>query len=394
MRLFVIVLLSLFALPSAAQTVHQEVFEGTIGKSPVVLEITTYRDKARTIRSGQYFYTKYRTPIRLMSGQGELTFTEVDARCRDEACPAEATLRLGAVGDGLAGTWQGVGKPTSVPVTLRRIGTSQYLLKQPVTESGELSSRLADNDALAVVEGNLFLQRLYDSDLVEGPEVHTAGVAYRMVRHGGSGIRYVRLTQHTDPAMQKAVNARLDLHRYQNQAWALECAAMAREEPNFSFSGFEDIHVAVTYLTPTLMFVEEAGSTDCGGAHPNNFWTQARYDLKTGGSLDMNGLLKLYDTPAGWQEGDERPETASYKALKAKLTPKSPWFVAEEDIPDCRLDEISYPYSLSFNDKGLVFSLRDLPYVIAACDGDYYVVPYAELKSLWRPEAKAYFPNL
>jgi len=30
---------------------------------------------------------------------------------------------------------------------------------------------------------------------------------------------------------------------------------------------------------------------------------------------------------------------------------------------------------------------------MGACMGDYYVVPWSELKGLWTPEAASYFPQ-
>ena len=391
MRLFSTVLLSLLALPAAAQTVRQDVYEGTIGKSPVVLEIVTYREGQKTRRAGQYFYSKYRTPIALTAGKTALTFTESDPACFEAECAPAATLTLSPVGKGLSGTWQATRKPTRIPVTLKPVAARDYRL----TDTSSLASAPWDEDDKLASGGNPFLQRLYDTDLTNGPETRAGSVGYRMVTHTGTGVRYIRLTQHPDPAMLKAVNLRLDVRRYQYQSGALECAEMRKENDQIEgFGGYEDIEVKVAHLTPALMFVEEAGSIYCGGAHPNNFWDLKGYDLKTGGKLDMNRLLKLYDTPPGWKAGDETPETAQFAALKAKLKPTSPWFVGGADIADCLAEDVGYDYSLSFNAKGLVFSLTDLPHVMGACMGEYYVVPYAELKALWRPEAKAYFPGL
>lgn len=395
MRLCLAVLLSLLALPAAAQSVRQEIYEGTIGKSPVVLEILSYRDGSTTLRSGQYFYSKYRTPIALKAGPAPLTFTESDPACYDAECPATATLTLSAAGEGLKGTWQAARKPARIAVALKRISARDYATTLNMNSASALAMVVSDEEVLVAAGGNPFLQKLYDGDLVEGPETRVDGVGYRTVTHKGTGVSYLRMTHLADPAKLKAINARLDIRRHASQSGALECAELRKENDNIEgYGGYEDIDVKVAYVTPALMFVEASGSTYCGGAHPNNFWSLTGYDLRTGGNLDMNRLLKLYDTPAGWQEGDELPETAQYKALQAKLTPKSPWFVGGADIPDCVAEDLGYRYTLSFNARGLVFSLTDVPHVMSACLGEYYVVPYAELKTLWRPEAKAYFPTL
>jgi hypothetical protein len=389
MRLSGAVLLSLLALPATAQTVRQEVYEGTIGKSAIVLEIVTRSEGGKTRRAGQYFYSKYRTPIALAAGKTALTFTEADPNCYEAECPPTATLTLSAAGKGLNGTWQAARKPTRLAVTLKPVAARNYKL----ADTGSLASAAWEEDDKLASGGNPFLQRLYDTDLVNGPETRIGSVGYRTVSHKGTGVAYIRLTRLPDSAMLKAVNLRLDVRRYQYQSGALECAAMRQENDQIEgFGGYEDIEIKVAYLTPALMFVQEAGSTYCGGAHPNNFWDLKGYDLKTGGKLDMNRLLKLHDAPK--QTGEDPAETAQFAALKAKLKPASPWFVGGADIPDCLAEDLGYGYSLSFNAKGLVFSLTDLPHVMGACMGEYYVVPYTELKSLWRPEAKAYFPGM
>lgn len=395
MRLVLAAFFSLLALPAAAQTIRQEIYEGTIGKSPIVLEILTYKDGRTTLRSGEYFYTKYRSAIPLKAGKAPLTFTETDPSCFDTECQDSATLALKGPGETLAGTWQASGKPARVAVALKRVSARDYTTSLAVKEPSVLPSVLTTEEVLAVSGGNPFQQKLYDFDLTNGAETHSGSVGYRTVTHKGTGVSYIRLTQLPDAAVLKLTNVHLDQRRYDNQMGALDCAAMRAENDQIEgFGGYEDIEVKVAYVTPQILFIEESGSTYCGGAHPNNYWTRMGYDLKTGGALDMNRLLKLYTKPAGWQEGDELPDTAEFKALQAKLKPKSPWFVGGADIPECLAEDLGYGYSLSFNAKGLVFSLTDLPHVMGACMGEYYVVPYKDLKSLWRPEAKAYFPGI
>ncbi|ESQ78019.1 hypothetical protein [Asticcacaulis sp. YBE204] len=395
MRRLIAVLLTVYAFPAAADTVTQTVYEGTLGKSPIVLEVRSATVGGKTLTGGRYYYTKYRGLIPL-EGRGNGLMDE-RPYCEDPQCPVTGTFSLKASATGLTGTWTAKGKSAAVPVTLKKVAArnvASTIAIRTVEDLSVVDTVLESPDV--PVGDDPFRSRRLNQDNVYGPETVVGPIAYRTVTDKATGVHYLSLTRHPDAAAMKKVNATLDIERYFRLEGALDCLSMKGGNGQGTTGGYDETTEKVVYLTPTLMAVEDAGSTYCGGAHPNNYWVIHTYDLRQGGELDFDRVLKLFNTPAGWKDGDERSETAEYKALQAKLNPKSPWFAADVDRECLGEDVESYGggYSFSFGAKGLVVSRTDLPHALGACMGVYYVVPYAELKSLWRPEAKAYFPNL
>lgn len=386
----------LMATTAHADTVTQTVYEGTIGKSPVVVELRSATVKGKTVYIGQYYYTRYRSLISLKASGTALTFQEHPGCFVGPDCPVTGTLTLKPASAGLTGTWTARGKKASLPVTLTKNVTRSLTSTLSLTQPGDL---YAVDDTLNQGRGELarndpFRARRVNQNNVYGPEISAGQIAYRTVTDKATGVHYLQLTRHPDPAVLAKVNATLDIERFFRVENALDCLSQTGFVGAGTTGGFEDFSDKVVYVSSSLMAVESAGSTYCGGAHPNNSWGITMYDLKRGGYLNADQLLNLYVTPPGWAPGDERPETPAFQRLKAKLSPQSPWFVGDRSIPECLADDVGYDYQTSFNDKGLVFSRSDLPHVMGACMGIYYVVPYAELKALWRPEAKAYFSGL
>ncbi|MDC7683902.1 hypothetical protein PQU92_11490 [Asticcacaulis sp. BYS171W] len=396
MRRLIAVLLSVYAFPAAADTITQTVYEGTLGKNPIVMEVRSATVDGKTLYAGQYYYTKYRGLIPLEAIADGLMLGE-RPYCEEAQCPFTGTFTLTPTSAGLSGQWRASGKRTSVDVALKKVATHAIVSPNPVREAGDLMvvDTVMEAPGKPVADDPFRFRRL-NQDNLYGPETVAGPVAYRTVTDKATGVHYLNLTRHPDAAVMKKVNATLDIERYFRLEGALDCLSMKGFTGAGTTGGYDETTEKVVYITPTLMAVEDSGSTYCGGAHPNNYWVIHTYDLRQGGELDFDRVLKLYNRPVGWKDGDDLPETAEYKALQAKLNPKSPWFAADVD-PECLGEDVdSYGggYSFSFNAKGLVVSRTDLPHALGACMGVYYVVPYAELKALWRPEAKAYFPNL
>lgn len=368
----------------------QTVYEGSIGKAPVVIEIV----KQGNLTTAQYFYSRYHLNIPLQAS-GPLSFEE-RTNCWEDTCPLVGKLQLKATATGLGGQWLGqAGKKINRDIVLKKVAERRFTPAERVADATTLRSTLSYDSPVSALD-NPYLSRLYDSGLTEGKETTLGGYALRSVTDKATGVPGVRLTRAPDAKTLPLANRLLDGLRFQMVDGALSCMAESKDSSPAAGTpgGFEDTTTTVTYLSATLMTVEQSGSTYCGGAHPNNFWNRTTYDLKSGQALDPDQVLKLYARPAKTDTDGAPVETPEYQALKAKLTPKSPWFVGDKDQGECLSDDFGYGYSLSFSDKGLVFSLTDLPHVMGVCMGEYYVVPYSALKALWRPEAKTYFNGL
>lgn len=381
--LFALVLL---AFPAAAQVpATQTVYEGTIGKAPVVVEIV----RQGNLTTAQYFYSRYHLNIPLKAS-GALSFEE-RTNCYEDICPLVGRLQLKATPAGLGGQWLGqAGKKINRDIALKKVAERRFTPPGRIADAALLRSGLDYDNPVGALD-NPYLSRLYDSGLTLGQTTDKGNYAFQEVTDKATGVTGLRLTRAPDAKTLPAANRILDGRRLLRVEGALSCLGESKQSSPVggTAGGYDETNTDLTYVSAALMTLEESGSTYCGGAHPNNFWNRTTYDLKIGKALDLNRVLQLYAN-----QGDAATDTPEYAALKAKLTPKSPWFVGDADIPECVAEDIGYGYSLSFGDKGLAFSLTDLPHVMGACMGEYYVVPYSELKTLWRPEAKAYFPKL
>ncbi|WAC47136.1 hypothetical protein OVA03_10490 [Asticcacaulis sp. SL142] len=378
--------MAVFSSPVAAQAVpviHQQVYEGTLGKHPIVLEILSTRtDAGQDVSAARYFYRQHRAHIQLgVERRGvRLILREYDPACylQSDQCPAKASFTLTPRPDGLSGQWIAAGRLSGLPVMLKSVGDRKVSAVMPVQEAAELYYALDDLSDYEVSD-NPYLWRQLAATTTYGPEVRTGAVGYVMATDKGTGIHYPRLSRHPSLDILTRVNRLLDRERYRMTQYGLDCRAQSEEAGGGTLGGWEDYDSEVSFITETVMAIREGGSTYCGGAYPNNSFRYALYDLRRGEVLDINRLLKL-----------DGPE---YGHLLAKLQPGSAYDLKQQAPEDCLGEGFDHDYSLSFNDKGLVFSLTDLPHVIGACMGDYYVVPYADLKGLWRPEAVLYFPR-
>ena len=59
-----------------------------------------------------------------------------------------------------------------------------------------------------------------------------------------------------------------------------------------SLGNYNEEQITVSFLSMALMSVVESGSTDCGGAHPNNHFNPFVLDLRRGGYLDFRHMFK------------------------------------------------------------------------------------------------------
>lgn len=393
MRVLISIMASLLVLtaPAHAISVTQTVYEGRLAKANIVVEVLTADDPAthKPISAGRYFYRKHRVdiPFTVTAGVRATVFQELKPSCVDEMtdCKAQAEFTLNDAAGGYTGTWKAIGARQGFMVTLKQVATRTLTLDQPPSAPAGLFAALGDNADMAT---DPYQFRRVSAATTYTPETLVGRTGYHTATDTGTGIHFIQLTRSADPAMTVKVNHILDQRRFEMVDWGLDCLAGGDTDMGpASLGDWETYDSKVSFATDTLLVVQEGGGTFCGGAYPNNSFTYSQYDLKRGEILDITHILNLYT------DKDSQTPTPAFAALKAKLTPQSPWFVAKGIDPECLAPDLGYDYSLSFSARGLVFSLTDLPHVIGACMDDFYVVPYAQLTTLWTRDAAAYFPQ-
>jgi hypothetical protein len=256
-----------------------------------------------------------------------------------------------------------------------------------------------------------------DVTLTEGDIQTLDGSTFRYVSDPRSVFEFPRIVELADGSSPDAANRALaERHGIINLA-AFSC--LDKAYAGLSYSGYDvsmeggslgdydGENIELVYLSPTLLGWTEAGSTYCGGAHPNNHFNSFFIDTRTGRELALGKVLKDwiatgkiddYDATVDQAAALEAPEQYFWAAgqplidyVLARYTPSDPAFAE-----DCGIEElITTHLGLRFapGDQ-VIFTLQDLPHAIVACTEDLLTVRLADIPDLLAPTAADYFPAL
>jgi hypothetical protein len=402
-------------------------YKGTLGKTPIVVELSGEIATAKQGFAGRYFYPAKGIDIPLDAGKvapGKVDLSE-EKPCTADTChgsiddtppaqpPLGAQWHLESNADGtITGTWQDGGK--SLPVTLQRFASRP--LNGIVSTPGDLAAIAGDflsGEKPLTAKASPYDFLKMQVPLTESAETKWGDAGFKYVTDPRTKFRFPRITSLAggDPA---AANAFLAGHHWSMNLDALSCEAQQYQGLGWNESladsagtlgGYEDEQVEVTYLSPTLMSWTEAGSLFCGGAHPDNHRNNFNLAVKSGKPLDLSRIFAGW-VPTAINAGDStdlaaaraQPDAYSWGPdqqladfVRAHRTKSD---AATES--DCGFDDlIGSNLAVGFvNGDKVVFGLGELPNVIEACADDLYTAPIAELKPLLTPEAAAYFPSL
>jgi hypothetical protein len=394
-----LLLLAAVFVPTAALA-DAVIYQGTLGRYPVVVELSAPVESAAVPFAGRYFYPREGVDIPLQPlgiAAGKVRLGE-EKPCLEDACsdyseaapPPELgatwTLTAAPGGETLSGSWQPeTGK--ALPVSLRRVATRPLPADFEVTPLG-----LGAFAVTAWRSGDLatspYDRLKMEAPLEESDEAVRDGAGFVYATDKRTQIRFPRLTRlpGADPAV---ANAWLEARHRQLGLAALECKSRQFRGMNpdghipyggGTLGGFEDETIEVTYLSPRLLGWQESGSLYCGGAHPYNHSNSYTLDLVTGELLDPGRIFTGWGTDAAIADFVRARRDKSDAQLDA----------------ECGIDElIDEHLQVGFRDGNRVFfSLEGLPHVIAACEGPLLEMPLAEVRELLTPEAQAYFPAL
>jgi hypothetical protein len=369
---------------SAMAANWEGVFEGTIGKSKVIVELKAgeehssfkggYREGAR------YSYVPKARDINLVLDQEgtQLRFTETlwpHHRFADEADKKiTGKWQLKVSDDSAAGTWTSPDGKKSLPIALERVD----LLSQ--------RDKPADDNVLSATYDLLWVANVSFSDA--GPAATFGNVEVRFSKDSAFGIAFPLLGQFPDGNRKAKANELLlsqhlksvvDYRNCMNGVptdWQSENA-----EPEFGFK--------VDYATETVLSVTESGSVFCGGAHPNNYVTPHSFDLATPVRLGGDALKDLEPDHFGrllkLSNSEERAAFETFALGK--------WQAAAANDADLGKDcatgwlEEAKPgerdFHLSFVPTGLAITRTDFPHVASVCkftDFNPTIIPWADLK--------------
>lgn len=311
--------LLLMSFVSVAQT---QVWEGTLGTSPIVLKL----DSAATEPSGEYFYRKHRHGIELSgthAADGSIALEEW-TRGPDAGRGRPSWQLASAKGETLKGEWIGNGK--RLPIRLRK--TSAATLPK------------TDDPALAELRANdpyRFLQ--LHGMLLKAGKLETVG-NYRLQwwRESRSDIELFRVVSGYPAAQLPAINLTLARKQWQEVQSYLDCTASAMSD--------HESTTTLRYIGKDALSVSMFTDYYCGGAHPDFGDGPINLDPRTGRELVLEDVLWLdQGTPPLYGDGNNQ----LWFDYRTKVF--APWVAEQmrklypEDVAGRSEDECSYDMS-------------------------------------------------
>lgn len=384
------------AATSTALAGERIVFKGTLGtNTEIVLEL----EKKADGYDGRYFYVRHGVDIPLHGPLASLKEAlpghehgESLAGDDNSAQPIfidPATKQPRSVwhgkldGDTYQGSWSDAKTKKSMAFELHQVG--RY---DPDAITPGIGSNIADGTAISLKNAPYDYLKM-QSPLQTGPEIIRKNVGYRMVTDPRTKFAYPRLTRHPEPRILASVNQILEQRHWQMSLAALECKATlyTMDGPAAGTLGdYDSETIKVRYLSETLMSIVEAGSTFCGGAHPNNHYDPFTLDLIHGGYLDFN---RLFPVRIKNKDGsDIAPALANFISKKVESKRSRDKSEADSDCADVLPQYLDFEFDEP--DK-ISFVVSGTGHAMSACQGPQLVLPIRSLKPILKPGAKAYF---
>jgi len=352
--------LGLGCLLLAMVTQASEVYQGKVGRMPVVMTLDTSSDG--TV-SGRYFYRKYRKDIPL-SGKWEGKTLQL-SELWDNSEPEKIAMLLERSGNGLQGTWAGK-KPISV--VLKVVDSSAIDIQDPVL----VSWRKRDLYELMRLEG---------LSLKPGKRESFQGYSLQWLQEPQSKIAYFRITSGLPAEQLGKLNHVLAERQWSEVASYFQCMSTP-------MGGEFDQTVTPRFISPNLLSASIFTGYFCGGAHPDFGDSPLNINLATGEMLTLEDLLWVGSgAPVKFDSRSYDPAASEYKEKYL-----APWLVNEfrrlypnDMVPDAEecnyADPSVWEYaSWYMTEKGIVLD-PSFPRVERSCElTEWSILPWSVIK--------------
>ena len=372
---------ALFTLISAAHAEDgRRVFTGTLGKTPIVVELnTTQPDEV----NGRYFYEKYHRDLALSGSLHESTLTLVEGENRygeDEPLP---TLKLEENGNGWQGEWQSP-QGKKLPVKL-----AEAKLPAPTSMTLPFIATLPQSAPYEYL-------RLQGLKLKPAKKENFMGYDLQWWTEPESKISLFSVESGLPKDDLQRVNQQLLGRLWREVISYHGCLLQGGVNTDFMQQAEPKM------ISPAVVSLNISTSYYCGGAHPDFGDSPLNLDVRTGHPLSLADVLWVgAGKPLSHADRDstgDQPLSASeseaYSTYQREVL--VPWLIkqfttlypnemkkpAEDDDNACDYsDESIWGYSpWYFTTKGLYLG----PYfarVARACDApDWSILPYSVVK--------------
>ncbi|UMZ10456.1 hypothetical protein I9018_23630 [Pseudomonas sp. MPFS] len=364
--LFGVLLVSLLGATAQASSSRQ-ILVGTLGKMPIVMEISTSDPHKVT---GRYFYQKYHHDLPLAGSLEEqsLQLSEGRESYAEDASP-QAAFQLQRTAEGWQGQWQGANGKT-------------------------LEVRLAPASAQEPKPGTLpYLVKLYREDLYEylrlqgltlkqGKQQDFMGYTLQWWSEPSSNLSMFKVIAGYPQDRQEQLNQLLMERLWREVGGYHECMLEAGKGGEFIQS------VKPRFFSSAVLSVSIATSYTCGGAHPDFGDSPLNIDVNTGRDLSLTDVL--------WVGKGQPLKQSEHSALYEYNTQQlAPWLVEqftalhprEMREPASEDEGCNYSDTGVWGDNSWYFTPRGLfisahfPRVERDCDGPQWaVLPYSVVR--------------
>jgi len=425
MRLQLFCALVFLAGTSQSFAAEAVTYKGTIGKSPIILELAEANESGEFV--GRYAYLSKGGDIPLhgtTNVDGGLAIQE-EAPCTKELCRdakneivekppigAEWTLRESNDEQELTGSWKDIKSGKTLALKFTRVASRELPDGDGKTTLYSLdpsSAARAEDDSM-ITKADLpydFLKM--DVPLKKGAEVTYGDGVYRLDLDPRVGIEFPTIVKigNTDVA---PINDYLHQQRLQFSFNPIYCLSKAYLGMDWSGSGGEGTmgyddgppSVTVQLLTPRLLGFSEGGSFYCGGAYPDHHYDYLLADVRSGKALVPETLLKGWVArdadgkivdPSTVEDRNDLRYGPSEELVKYVNDNRDKSDASREE--ECGLaDLVTSNLGVYFTQTDMVFTLKNLPHVIFACGDDLVTVPLKDARPLLTDAGARYFAVL
>ena len=386
------------SLALAETQISQNVYEGTLGKTKITLQILRAQSGTSDVAAATYFYNSKRQNINLLPSDNVAgVFNELPGDCTDidEDCKVRAEFDLKTSKDSLIGNWVSKTDNKSYPVDLKLVAQKKYVFQSDITSASDLLdvSSFHYEDSSNFEANPYFKKQYYGSVSYSAPKI-VNGYKFQTITDNLTKISYVSIESPQKGRDLSNIKNTLSHRHIELVAQGLDCNnSLADTSDKDTYGGYNEYMSNVIHVTDNILVIQEGGSTYCGGAHPNNSISHHVFDMKSGKELSNKDLFNIFIEKD--YSTDKTPQFQKFfdKITKQKKYLYSATSGAPDDLEeDCKalFDENTY-IAIWPDNKGLVFSIDDAPHAIGPCMDDYYRVPYKEMLPFMTPLAKQLF---
>lgn len=355
----------LFSLLSTAQADDgRRVFTGTLGKTPIVVELNTQQPDEVT---GRYFYEKYHRDLPLSGALQDSTLTLVEGNNRYSEDKPLPTLKLKSTANGWQGEWQSPkGKKLSVQLV-------EAKLPAPTATTLPFIATLPKDDPYEYL-------RLQGLKLKPGKKDKFMGYDLQWWAEPESKISFFSIESGYPKQEQQRINEQL-LGRLWKEVISYHACMLQGGENAEQWQS-----VAPTFLSSDIVSLNINTGYDCGGAHPDVGNSPINLNAHTGQAIKLEDVLTVgrrEGTSTGTSEGKQREEFAQWLIKQfTSLYPDEMKKPAEGDEDSCDYtdENVWGVFDWYFTANGIYLGPY-FPRVQRGCDEpEWSILPYSVVK--------------